>query len=221
MEQPRQTVPVRLPEYGITPTPAAPSLQPTASAAPQQAGGISPRIRQYDSLIEQQATQAGIDPNLLRAIVHVESRGNPNAVSEVGATGLAQLMPDTARRFGVTDPRDPAQNLAGSARYLKFLLGKYNGDYDKAVAAYHAGEGNLDNYLNNKPSAFGTRSKEYPALVRQAYESLAPRQQAPQAAQQQGAADQYWYFCRGANAYYPYVKECPGGWQRVQPRPQE
>lgn len=191
MEQPRQTVPVRLPEYGITPTPAAPSLQPTASAAPQQAGGISPRIRQYDSLIEQQATQAGIDPNLLRAIVHVESRGNPNAVSEVGAMGLAQLMPDTARRFGVTDPRDPAQNLAGSARYLKFLLGKYNGDYDRAVAAYHAGEGNLDNYLNNKPSAFGPRSKEYPALVRQAYESLAPRQQvaAPQQRQRMVALD--------------------------------
>ena len=83
-----------------------------------------------------------ISPYLLEAVVWQESRWNPAARSRAGAIGLAQLMPGTARDLGV-DPNDPLQNLSGGARYLRQQLNRFNGDVEKALAAYNAGPGRV------------------------------------------------------------------------------
>lgn len=88
----------------------------------------------------------GVDGNLIRAIMHAESSFNPNAVSHAGAAGLMQLMPVTAKRMGVHNRFDPVENIHGGARYLKFLIELFPGDLSKAVAAYNAGEGNVQKY---------------------------------------------------------------------------
>jgi soluble lytic murein transglycosylase-like protein len=99
----------------------------------------------YDPLISKYATQYGIDPNLLRAVIKQESGFNPNAKSPVGAIGLGQFMPDTAKTMGI-DPTNPEQSIAGAAQYLKNSLVHYNGDIDKALASYNAGYGAVDKY---------------------------------------------------------------------------
>lgn len=91
-----------------------------------------------DALIRNVAQQEGVDEGLLRAIVQVESGGNPRAVSPKGAMGLMQLMPRTASAMGVTDPFDPEQNLRGGARLIRGLLNEF-GDARLALAAYNAG----------------------------------------------------------------------------------
>lgn len=92
----------------------------------------------YSAAVESAAAAAGISTSLLSALVWQESRWNPRAVSPKGAIGLTQLMPDTARELGV-DPRDPLANLVGGARYLRQLLNAFDGDVEKALAAYNAG----------------------------------------------------------------------------------
>jgi soluble lytic murein transglycosylase-like protein len=94
----------------------------------------------YDELIKQSAARNGIDPNLMIAVMRQESGFNSRALSYKGATGLMQLMPGTARRFGVTNIYDPADNIEGGAKYLRFLLDTFNGDVDLTLAGYNAGE---------------------------------------------------------------------------------
>ncbi|HKP86055.1 MAG TPA: lytic transglycosylase domain-containing protein [Blastocatellia bacterium] len=94
----------------------------------------------YDELIKQSAARNGIDPNLMVAVMRQESGFNPRALSYKGATGLMQLMPGTARRFGVTNIYDPADNIEGGAKYLRFLLDTFNGDVALVLAGYNAGE---------------------------------------------------------------------------------
>lgn len=91
-------------------------------------------------LIEGTSRLHGVDPELVRAIVQVESNFNPNAVSYRGAMGLMQLIPATAERFGVRNAFDPAANLDAGVRYLKYLIQSFNGDLKLALAAYNAGE---------------------------------------------------------------------------------
>ena len=95
---------------------------------------------QYDSIIEKAATSASVEPNLLRAVIVVESGFNSRAVSKRGAVGLMQLMPATAARFGVSNAFDPRQNVHGGARYLKFLIDRFGQNLGLALAAYNAGE---------------------------------------------------------------------------------
>jgi len=104
---------------------------------------LSDRITgNYAQALQEIARANDISPHLLEALVWQESRWNQTAVSRAGAIGLAQLMPGTARDLGV-DPRDPIQNLAGGARYLRQQLNRFDGDVEKALAAYNAGPGRV------------------------------------------------------------------------------
>lgn len=94
----------------------------------------------YDEFILQSAARNGVDPNLMIAVMRQESGFNSRARSYKGASGLMQLMPATASRFGVTNIFDPAQNIEGGARYLRFLLDSFNGDVNLVLAGYNAGE---------------------------------------------------------------------------------
>lgn len=103
------------------------------------------------ALIKRAAAEAGIEASLVHAVAWNESRYDPRAVSHAGAAGVMQLMPDTARRFGVRDRFDAAQSLSGGARYLAWLLERYGHDVALALAAYNAGEGNVARHGNRIP----------------------------------------------------------------------
>ena len=94
----------------------------------------------FDYHINERASNSGIDPRLIKAIIKVESNFNSRAVSPKGAMGLMQLMPETARRNGVGDPYDPAENIRGGVKYLKKLTRMFKGDLRLALAGYNAGE---------------------------------------------------------------------------------
>ncbi|SCK24863.1 lytic transglycosylase domain-containing protein [Vogesella sp. LIG4] len=118
--------------------PAAPA---TAAAAAPRAARVNELARQrWSRLINQTALSMRMDAALLHAVVAVESGYNPRAVSPRGAMGLMQLMPATARRYGVHDPFDPVQNVQAGARYLRYLLDRFPNDLSLALAAYNAGE---------------------------------------------------------------------------------
>ena len=100
----------------------------------------------FQSLIQDASRRHGVEEALVRAVIHAESAYKSDAVSHAGAGGLMQLMPATARRFGVTNRFDPAQNIDGGTRYLAWLLNRYQGDVILAAAAYNAGEGAVDRH---------------------------------------------------------------------------
>lgn len=112
---------------------------------------------EFDRMVLESAARNGLDPNLIIAVMRQESGFNPRAVSPKGARGLMQLMPATARRFGVKDIFDPAQNIEGGARYLRFLLDMFNGDLELALAGYNAGENAVINFGYRVPPYRETR----------------------------------------------------------------
>jgi soluble lytic murein transglycosylase-like protein len=110
-----------------------------------------------DQLIRQNATHFGIDPYLVFLVIEQESHFHPRIVSPKGARGLMQLMPGTARRFGVSRPFDPADNIRGGTQYLKELMAMFGGRVDLALASYNAGEGRVLDYGNRVPPFKETR----------------------------------------------------------------
>lgn len=121
----------------------------------------------YQPLIREAAATHGVDPRLIAAVVARESAFNPRAVSPVGAQGLMQLMPATAKFLGVADPLDARQNVFAGARYLKLLLQTFRGDLDLTLAAYNAGPGSVEKHRGIPPFR---ETIAYVAAVRGTYE---------------------------------------------------
>jgi soluble lytic murein transglycosylase-like protein len=118
---------------------------------------LKQRRRKVEPIVARVASKHQLDPKLLHAIIRAESAYDHLAVSRAGAVGLMQLMPATAKQYGVKDRRDPAQSIEGGARYLKKLLAEFE-TKDLAIAAYNAGEGAVHKYGNRIPPYKETRT---------------------------------------------------------------
>lgn len=132
----------------------------TMPAAPSAPGCAFRRgeLPHWHGEIDLAAGAASIDPDLLKAVIWAESRCNPRALSPKGARGLMQLMPATARLYGVTDAFDPAQNVRAGARYLRDLLAYFSGNLELALAAYNAGPKSVVDARMRVPSFRETRA---------------------------------------------------------------
>jgi soluble lytic murein transglycosylase-like protein len=125
----------------------------------------------FHHAVEQAAAQHAVPADLIHSVIQVESNYNPYAVSPKGARGLMQLIPATARRFGVADVFDPAENIQGGAKYLRYLLDLFNGNYTLAVAAYNAGEAAVTRYGDVPPYP---ETRNYVQLVGKRLEAIRP-----------------------------------------------
>lgn len=128
--------------------------------------GFSNHRARFESLIEHYARWYGLDPALLAAVIQVESSFNPLAVSEKGALGLMQLMPETALSWQVANPMNPSQNIRGGALQLRYLLVRFGDNLDLALAAYHAGETRVGRYDSIPPI---TATQQYVDRVLEIY----------------------------------------------------
>ncbi len=119
---------------------------------------------QYEPIIDSCALEYGVDKSLVKAVIHAESGYDPNAVSAKGASGLMQLMPGTARSLRVVNSFDPADNIRGGVKYLRFLLDTFRGNEALALAAYNAGLSRVAQYGGIPPYA---ETRNYVARVLQ------------------------------------------------------
>ncbi|MBI1354312.1 MAG: transglycosylase SLT domain-containing protein [Acidobacteria bacterium] len=131
-----------------------------------ESAGKSPGSVELESLVQEAGRRHDVDPELIRAVMRQESGFNPLAVSRKGAQGLMQLMPETAKRLGVQDVFDPAENVLGGAKLLRQLMDRYQGDLDLALAAYNAGEGAVEKYGGLPPYR---ETVDYVGRITQAY----------------------------------------------------
>ncbi len=123
------------------------------------------RAGKFDPIIEAAAASTDLEPELLRAVIVVESGFDAKAVSPKGAQGLMQLMPATARAYGARDAKDPHQNVHAGARYLRYLMDRYANDLELALAAYNAGETAVDRHRGRVPP-FGETQRYVPRVLR-------------------------------------------------------
>jgi soluble lytic murein transglycosylase-like protein len=150
----------------------SPSVPPAASrgtsaahpAAPEGPPPAAEDETRLDGIVAKAARTYGVDPALIKAVIQAESGGNVRAVSPAGAQGLMQLMPETAKALGVTDPFDAEQNVLAGSRFLKELLDRYDGNLDSALAAYNWGPGRVD-----RGGALPRETREYLARVKRGY----------------------------------------------------
>jgi soluble lytic murein transglycosylase-like protein len=147
--------------YAVAATPASTSLSGgfrTTKAA------FSQRAAAYDDLIVEHSTRHALSPDFVRAVIQAESAFNPRALSVKGAMGLMQLMPQTARAYGVLNPFNAAENIRAGVAYLRSLLDRFNQDESLALAAYNAGPAAVEKYGRSVPPYKETRS--YVAKIR-------------------------------------------------------
>ena len=135
-------------------------------------GKVKLNTKAYDREIAAASKQYGVDEAVVRAIIHAESSFNPRAVSRVGAQGLMQLMPATAKRFGVADAFDAAQNIRGGVKYLAWLLKRFDGNLSLAAAGYNAGEGAVAKYKGVPPYAETRRYVQRVGVLADRYRGL-------------------------------------------------
>ena len=153
---------------------------PVSRAAGWVERGWTTGNQKIDGIIRENARRFALDPYLVFCVIEHESHFQARAVSPKGARGLMQLMPGTARRFGVRQPFDPGENIYGGTQYLKELLGMFNGRLDLALASYNAGEGAVLKYGRNVPPYKETReyvkrlTRRYGASTTTPGETLAP-----------------------------------------------
>ena len=131
------------------------SIRPEVGFSTLKAG--KPNRNHYYPMIDKTARAHQMDPALIRAVVKAESDYDPRAVSSADALGLMQLMPGTAQDLAVNNPFDPEENVRGGVQYLRYLLTRFNGDTSLALAAYHAGEQNVERH-NGVPPIEATRT---------------------------------------------------------------
>jgi len=115
--------------------------------------GVGVKGEKFENIITGASRRYGVEPTLVKAVIKAESGFNAGVVSEDGAVGLMQLMPETAREMGVRDPRNPVENIDGGTKYLSRLLKTFNSDRALAVAAYNAGEKAVEKYGDIPPFA--------------------------------------------------------------------
>lgn len=134
-------------------------------------GNVRLNREAYRDEIAAAASAHGIEEAIVRAIIHAESAFNPNALSRVGAQGLMQLMPATARRFKVSNPFDAGQNIEGGVEYLAWLLKRFDGNLTLAAAGYNAGEGAVDKYKGVPPYGETQRYVQRVGVLAERYRS--------------------------------------------------
>lgn len=134
--------------YAVPDAPSIRSTRPLASSEVRD---------RYEPLVQQHVARHALRPELVRAVIQVESGFNPRARSPKGAMGLMQLMPDTAADLGVRDAYDPGENIRGGTLYLRRLLDRFDGNEELALAAYNAGPGAVDRYGRKVPPYQETR----------------------------------------------------------------
>lgn len=146
--------------------PSSASIQPTTSSKSYTG--------KYANAVNKYASDYGIDPNLIAAIIQQESTFNPNAGSSAGARGLMQLMPGTAKEMGVKDITNPADNIAGGTRYFAQMLQRYKGDVELALMAYNAGPSRIDKWIDSgRSTALPTETTDYVPKVMGHYQQFA------------------------------------------------
>lgn len=139
------------------PVPAADEDNPVSTSDDDSSAG-SQKKKKYAKLVAEAADKHQVDRKLVDAVIQAESAYNSKAVSRAGAVGLMQLMPGTARQYGVTDRSDPVQNIEGGTRYLKHLLDLFGSNLKLTLAAYNAGENAVIRNNNSIPPYAETRN---------------------------------------------------------------
>ena len=151
------------------------------------ARAVQPNPLELQSLVDAIAEKNQVEPPLVHSVIRAESNYNAAAISPKGAMGMMQLIPATAQRFGVVDAFDPAQNIEGGVKYLKYLLDLYHQDYTKTIAAYNAGERAVTRYGGvppyNETRTYVSRVAKNLKTAREAAVHRAPRSTAVMAEQ--------------------------------------
>ena len=157
----------------MSPKPVTEARVSGTFVAPRVVGAAAPVAEppappaNIDEAVVRIAAEHSLPPQLIHSVIKVESNYNAQAVSSKGAQGLMQLIPSTARRFGVGNAFNPVENIQGGAKYLRYLLDLYGGNYPLALAAYNAGEGAVNRYRGVPPFA---ETQNYVTLVRRQLE---------------------------------------------------
>ena len=163
--------------------PTVVEVRAVGSAAP---GPVTPAPFNLEAAVARIAAEHELPPQLIHSVIKVESNYNPYAVSSKGALGIMQLVPETARRFGVKNVFNPEENIQGGAKYLRYLLDLFDGSYPLALAAYNAGEAAVARYGGIPPYP---ETRNYVILVRRQLELARKAAETRQAAVPAPAAE--------------------------------